>query len=53
MRQHVLSRILMLIPFALLAACGSSSDDPPAPPASAPITGTNFVASIQIGRAHV
>ena len=47
MRQHVLSRVLTLIPFALLAACGSSSDDPPAPPAATPITGTNFVASIR------
>jgi acyl-homoserine-lactone acylase len=47
MRQRVLSRILTLIPFALLAACGNSNDDAPAAPATTPITGTNYVASIR------
>jgi acyl-homoserine-lactone acylase len=47
MRQHVLSRILTLIPVALLAACGSSSDDAPAAPEVPPITGTTYVASIR------
>ncbi|WP_342115329.1 penicillin acylase family protein [Pseudoduganella sp. OTU4001] len=40
---------MKLVPLAVLAACGSSSDDAPAPtgPTTTPITGTNFVASIR------
>jgi acyl-homoserine-lactone acylase len=48
MRRHCLSGILAVIPFVLLAGCGSSSDDPP--PATAPVTpvtGTNYVAAIR------
>lgn len=49
MRQFCSSRILKLVPLLLLAACGSSSDDQPAPttPTVPPITGSKYVASIR------
>ncbi|WP_028101469.1 penicillin acylase family protein [Pseudoduganella violaceinigra] len=47
MRQSFLSRVLAFIPCAVLAACSGSSGAAPAGPAAAPISGTNYVASIR------
>lgn len=49
MTQHSVSRLLTLIPLAVLAACSGSNDNAPAPttPTTPPISGSTYVASIR------